>query len=85
MYVQSDGIPVIFDSGYNIAVMPHASGFINKITPVDKIMDGLGATAKVIWEGFINWVFQDDYEVLQRIQAKVYHVPSSKVRLFSPQ
>ena len=31
------------------------------------------------------WNFYDDYGVLQRVQVKSYYIPTSNVRLFSPQ
>ena len=62
MYAQSDGIPVIFGSGCTIAVTPRASDFINKITLVDKLINGLGATVKVFREGIIDWNFRTTME-----------------------
>ena len=31
------------------------------------------------------WIFYDDCGVLQRVQIKAYYIPTSNVRLFSPQ
>ena len=58
--------------------MLYALSFINKITPVDKLMNGLGATSKVIGEDVINSNLRYDYVLLHRIQFKAYHVPSKK-------
>ena len=36
-------------------------------------------------EGTVRWTFRDDYGCAQNIRVKAYHVPTSNVRLFSPQ
>ena len=48
-------------------------------------MLGLGATVQVKGEGMVKWEFRDDYGVKQVIEVKGYYIPTSKVRLFSPQ
>jgi len=48
-------------------------------------MNGLGATANVVGEWTILWSFRDDFGVIQKVRVKAYHIPASKVRLFSPQ
>ena len=48
-------------------------------------MNGLGAASQVTGEETIEWTFRDDYGIEKYIQVKGYHIPSSKVRLFSPQ
>ena len=75
----------MFDSGCTLAVTPFESDFQGPITPVKKQMNGLGATAQVTGEGTIGFIFRYDYGVDKYIQVKGYHVPASKVRLFSPQ
>ena len=84
-YGNTDGIPIIFDSGCTYAVTPHASDFIRKIIPVNKSTSGLGATTNVVDEGIIGWSFRGDYGVKKKVQVKAHHVPASKVRLFRPQ
>ena len=66
IYAQSDGTPVIFNSGCTIAVIMHTSDFVNK-THVSKLMNGLGGTTKVIGGGVLNWNFRGDYGFLQWI------------------
>ena len=85
IYTQTNGIPVIFNSECTVVVIPHATDFVNKITPVNRLMNGLVTTEKVIGEEMINWNFRDNYKVFQRIDVKVYQVPLSKVRVFNPQ
>ena len=45
---EKDGIPVIFDSGCTHAVAPVKTDFIGKITPINKLMNELGATIRVV-------------------------------------
>ena len=43
-----DGIPVIFDSGCTHAVAPEKLDCIGKITPINKLMNGLGNPANMV-------------------------------------
>ena len=61
-----DGIPVILDSGCSHALTPLESDFIGSITPIDKIMNGLGATVKIAGIGVVGWTFRDDYGVMRK-------------------
>ena len=63
---------------------PYESDFIGSITPVTKVINGLGSTVNVMGEGIIGWSFRDDYGVQRKVQVKTYLVPASKVRFFSP-
>ena len=47
MYVSDNDIPIVFDSGCSVEVTPNKEGFISPFTKFNKIMMGLGATAKV--------------------------------------
>ena len=82
-YKEDDGVLVIFESGCTHAVTSFVSDFIGKITPLNKLMNGLGATTSVLGEGNVLWSFRDDFEVLNKLRVNAYHVPASKVRLFS--
>ena len=62
-----DDIPIIFDSGCSVTMMPNDEDFYGLITPVNKTMMRLGATAKVKGEALIKWVFRDDYGVKQAV------------------
>ena len=81
---EGGGIPVIFDSGCTHALSPFESDFVGDITPINKLMNGLGATVNVVGVGTVGWSFRDDYGVMRRVLVKAYIVPASKVRLFSP-
>ena len=82
---EKDGIPVIFDSGCTHAMAPVKTDVIGKITPTNKLMNGLGATVRVVGVGTVGWSFKDDYRVMRKVLVKAYLVPTSKVSLFSPQ
>ena len=82
---KKDGIPVIFDSGCSRALTSLESDFIGPITPIDKVTNGLGYMVKIARIGVVGWTFRDDYGVMRKVLAKTYHVPESKVWLFSPQ
>ena len=85
-YVDIEGkIPVVFDSSCTIAVMSYIYYFMVPITKVNKRIKGLSTTAALTGEGYLLWMFLDDYGVTQRIELKVYLVPTSSVRLFNPQ
>ena len=76
---------MIFDSGCTHAVAPVESDFVGEITSINKLMNGLEAIVNVVGVGTVGWSFRDDYGLMRRVLVKVYHVPASKVRLFSPQ
>ena len=48
-------------------------------------MMGLVAAPQVKGEGTVEGTFKDDYGVNQFIRVHVYYIPTSSVRLFSPQ
>ena len=79
------GIPVIFDSECSHILTSLESDCIGPITPINKVMNGLGATVKIAGIGIVGWTFRDDYGVMRKVLVKAYHVPESKVQLFSPQ
>ena len=84
LYAGEDGKPIIFGLGCTLAVTPYMSDFIGRIKPMQKTMNDLGATAKVVGEGTVMWCFKDDYGVTKRVKVKAYHIPVSKVIQFSP-
>ena len=84
-YLNTDDIPIVFDSGCTVAVNPHKADYVGKIKSVNKSITGLSSHFKVEGEGTVLRSFYDDYGVLQRVQIKVYYIPTSNVRLFSPQ
>ena len=79
--MDTDEIPIVFDSGYMVAITPYRADFVGKIKSVNKTITGLSSHAKVEGEGTVRWNFYDDYGVLQKVQIKVYYIPTSKVRI----
>lgn len=60
------GVPINFDSGCTHAVIPFATGFIGRITPVDKCMNGLGTTKNIVGEVTIIRSLRDNFGVIKR-------------------
>ena len=54
MYPQSNRIPGIYGSGCTIVVTLHISDFVNKITPISKLINGLDTTAKLMGKEIIS-------------------------------
>ena len=84
-YKDEDNIGIIFDSGCTTTITPYTSDFEGQITSVKKTITGLGSTSEVVGEGTVRRTFRNNYGCAQNIKVKVYHVPTSNLRLFSPQ
>ena len=56
--------PIVFDSGYTVAVTPHIEGFIPLPTKVKKTMNELLSVASMA-EGMVEWYLLDNYRVSQ--------------------
>ena len=55
MYLSEEGgVPIIFDSGFSVAVSPCKEDFGNKLIPVSNTMMGLGAAVIVEGEGTVQ-------------------------------
>ena len=86
VYIEDNAkIPVIFGSGYSIAVSPCKVDFGNTLQQSQKSMIILGSTVSMEGEGTVRRVFQDGYGVKQVIRVKSCYIPTSTVRLFVPQ
>ena len=86
LYIGEDtNIHIVFDSGFSVSITPSKDYFQGKMTPVTKTMAGLGTPAQIDEEGIVSWKVKDDYGVTQVIKIKAYYIPSSSIRLFSPQ
>ena len=77
--------PIVFDSGCTISISPYKEDCVGGLTQINKPITGLSSTVEVEGEGAVLWSFYDDYGVIQHIKVKAYYIPSSPVRLFSPQ
>ena len=80
-----DRILVIFDSGCTYTVALFESDFIEEIKPLNKLMNGLGSTAKNVGVNMVGWSFRYYFSIMSKVNVKAYYVPVSKVRSLSPQ
>ena len=55
------------------------------MTSETKTIQGLGTTVQVQGEEKVRCIFKDDYGLSQEVYIKAYYIPTSSVRLFSPQ
>ena len=87
LYMNEYQLPIIFDSGCSVSVSLYKKdfGYTLTMTTEAKTMQGLGATVQVQGEGKVRWIFKYDYGVSQEVDIKAYYIPTSSVRLFSPQ
>ena len=84
-YVGNDGVPIIFDTGYSISVIPHKQDFVDTIRPMNKLMTGLSSKAEIKGAGEVKWEFIDDSGISHTILVKTYYILSSSARVLSPQ
>ena len=54
-------------------------------TPANNTMKGLPGSVKIQWYSLVKRSTKDKYGVTQHLQVNAYYIPSSSVRLFSPQ
>lgn len=78
-------IPVVLDTGASIAVSPCRNDFVSPIEKLDLELNGLDHSIKVVGTGWVEWHIRDYFGRVGLIRTKAYYVPSSHVRLFSPQ
>jgi hypothetical protein len=86
--VDSDDMPVVFDTGASISVSPRKDDFISWEQYGDNNniqLNGITASTRVCGIGTIRWTLYDDEGRRHDIETKGYYVPDARVRLFSPQ
>ena len=44
----------------------------------------MASTSKFEEEEDVIWTFRDDFDVVQKVQIKLFYLPTKSVRLFSP-
>ena len=81
---REEGLPIIFDSGCSVAVLPYEEDFGETLTKVSKTMVGLEVAVRVEGEGTLQWEFSDGYGIKYQIYAKAHYIITYTVRLFSP-
>ena len=76
--------PIIFDTGASLNLTSERKDFID-YQPIEGHIDGINSTAGVEGIGTVRWKIKDDNGKVHYIKCQAKHVPSAKVRLFSPQ
>jgi hypothetical protein len=86
-FMDDDPLPVIFDTGATISVSPRESDFISweEQGDVRTKLNGLSGCTDVLGIGIVSWTIRDDRGRRHTIRTRAYYVPSTRVRLLSPQ
>ena len=85
-HVRRNQVPIIFDTGASIGLSPFESDFEsweNHNHPL--ILNGISDQPEVKGAGIVKWTLFDDDGGQHVVRQRAFHVPVSKVRLFSPQ
>ena len=79
--------PIVFDTGCSLSITPFKEDFISHILkPECSQIKGVGAaTHPIKGVGLVKWLIYDMYGKEFVITTQAYLVPSSDIRLFSPQ
>jgi len=78
--------PLIFDSGSSYSLTPVKSDFVTSIKPSKiQTLHGIGHSNKVEGEGTVKWRLTDVTGKIISFTTFSLYLPSSHVRLFSPQ
>ena len=80
--------PIVFDTGCSLSITPFKEDFVSSILkPQTSEIKGVGAaTHPITGVGVVRWNIYYDMDGKEfSIQTYAYHVPSSDIRLFSPQ
>ena len=84
--IDQDAI-LIVDSGASVSITSSLSDFVSTPTPIGATLKGLteNTSLAVTGEGLVRWAVRDDHGKQHILETRAYHVPSARVRLFSPQ
>ena len=79
--------PIVFDTGASISLTPFIEDFVDGGLEEckDDRINGINSSAVVKGEGWIEWTIRDKHNNVCLVRTRAYYVPSSRVRLFSPQ
>ena len=79
--------PIVFDTGCSVSITPFQGDFVGIIQPCKvSHINGVGNTThKIAGVGVVEWSIYDANGEEFVIQTAAYYVPSSDIRLFSPQ
>ena len=74
----------MFDTGASINVTPSKKDFVT-YKPTKASIDGISEATGVVGVGTVEWKLRDDKGKAHKVRCDANHVPSARVRLFSPQ
>jgi len=82
----TNDLPIVFDTGATISVLPYVEDFEELATNEDGSMSlsGITATTTVQGAGIVNWRVRDDTGLVQSIHTQAYYIPNATACLFSP-
>jgi hypothetical protein len=84
MSTQEESVPVVIDSGASNGLSPFRSDFV-QFVECDGSITGIGAQSAIKGFGKVRWKIVDQEGEVQVIESEAYYVPSSQIRLYSPQ
>lgn len=80
----ASNVPIVIDTGASKGLTPFCSDFISYREMSSKIT-GIGSQSTVVGVGTVCWTIIDQNQKIVTIETEAYHVPSAKIRLYSPQ
>ena len=79
-------VPIVIDTGASFSLTPFKSDFVSKLERPDiDAMHGISDSVKVQGMGWVEWRIRDVFGQVALVRTRAYYVPSSHIRLFSPQ
>ena len=79
-------VPIVIDTGASFALTPFQEDYVSDLEPSDITeMHGLNDSVQVKGVGWVEWTVRDAFGQAAIIRTRAYYVPSSNIRLFSPQ
>ena len=84
--LQTDILPIIFDTGASISISLYKMFFVGPITPLPKprTLEGMGHGIPIADIGVVQWIFHTGDTTLT-IHGHFYHLPNACAHLLSPQ
>jgi len=79
-------LPIIFDTGTTISVLPYVEDFKDLATKdiSGLSLHGITAETSVQGAGTVNWHVRDDTGIIHSLCTHAYYIPNAAAQLFSP-
>ena len=79
--------PIVFDTGCSVSISPHLEDFIGPLEKLENAtIRGVGNVKhRIEGVGMVEWTVYDMNGEVFTIRTRAFYVPSSDIRLFSPQ